>query len=1374
MSQTIIFTALPHTDKANKTIVSAHVSIQLQGGSSLKDFPDIKQWATKMNDAQLALQLANGTEIKGTLQKAKLDAAKYSLLFTDGINVKNYDAAGQDLTLFPIKSYPVKHINGFIEKAFFEVGNAKSDELPNEVFFTDQWKGLNPISNYSIKDVPPQPGRQAFKESDLLVFNDTGKEIADIIKKAKVMPFKDSPLPAADFAQLRNFFNAKNNTNSKPPALPKPDFEYHDILSVLSSYPLLQRRFGLVLDIEIAAADVAKLGASGSIRVIPKGVSFSQKTIISCPATSYVKTANGFYAQANPTGSVIDKGMLKINTKDFTVVQYDTDGAALKLCNQVDNLQQLKAKHMALLSQAKKAITYLNQQEYENNSQRNEGLPTLRSAGIGIAKNGLANDLFKKFDRNKKLNDLLLNAAASDTKLSAGNAEYKLPAELLYADDLVQGYRMDIADYNNPGKGWFSLHRRLDTYQYAKQNSNVKELIGSSEEDEGFIQLGVAQEQTGDKAMALGEVFARWEGWSLSVRKPGLAINNPGEGKDVNDDMNAEKNKYMLPGYLAFRLEVDSKIVKGSLPKLRFGNEYNVKVRTVDLAGNSLPFDKVPENHPVAIVSRIKYRRFEPTPAPVLLQANEIKDGESVERMVVRSNVGVASADYENGVKDKKKFPPVATRHVLAPRNTQHIAEMHDMFDGIGMNKTTQQNADYTFINDKDLNEFINPDHEGYKQIGRTVYNANDKNVQLTYLADPMAAGVVFFLDKQSDYSFGWSKEKLMFCSFYHDEELAEATMDKAYDKTAWRSPKSFRVELREGVKRPEWVMAERKLVVYLNKAVMGTLNYASFWRPADVAKLSGIQTIVVESGNADTKRNARQSKHWMISPWRQLTLVHATQQPLEKPAIKELKTDRKYNDTTSNLHTRIAVHGKSTDKINFEAWWIDFVDDFADIAPKFTSGTSVVTVLPTDYFNESLSNGNVSQAGTNEKKGHAIVHQWNDTKHRWVFYRPVATSRYREYFTNLVNEALKNKTAFPLTQEGDYFKTAETDPFNALNNGKINILSSARPAAPQVEYVIPSFNWAKNKKGTVETHIRSGNIRVYLKRPWYSSGEGERLGVVLTNAAFSAETAKYFTLWGRDPVFVSGDLNGKNHPTADKTTFPLAADYDTKASMAEVPGSFASVAAYNVLYDADRQLYYADIPINTYGSYFPFIKLALCRYQRDSLRTDGTDCCMSNIVHTDWIQIVPPRTVMTNADRANNRVGVAVSGTSSFIGVDLPTVAHNRYLKSRIKIVIEDTSLPKTDEAFIRTQNREINTVVLQKEFDITNDKIANGQLAFSTIIDLPAAYKTQPYRVIVEEYELHLADPLRLPKYEPGVFASEPSKIKERLVFMDVFEVQ
>src|SRR5262245_39183801 len=85
---------------------------------------------------------------------------------------------------------------------------------------------------------------------------------------------------------------------------------------------------------------------------------------------------------------------------------------------------------------------------------------------------------------------------------------------------------------------------------------------------------------------------------------------------------------------------------------------------------------------------------------------------------------------------------------------------------------------------------------------------------------------------------------------------------------------------------------------------------------------------------------------------------------------------------------------------------------------------------------------------------------------------------------------------------------------------------SSARPLAPKVLYVVPTFRWSR---GSNPSTMRGGGVRVYLERPWGSSGDGEQLGVVLWKGpGRGGETDpldpldRYVTMWGRDPLTLS------------------------------------------------------------------------------------------------------------------------------------------------------------------------------------------------------------------------------------------------------------
>ena len=132
-----------------------------------------------------------------------------------------------------------------------------------------------------------------------------------------------------------------------------------------------------------------------------------------------------------------------------------------------------------------------------------------------------------------------------------------------------------------------------------------------------------------------------------------------------------------------------------------------------------------------------------------------------------------------------------------------------------------------------------------------------------------------------------------------------------------------------------------------------------------------------------------------------------------------------------------------------------------------------------------------------------------------------------------------------------------------------------------------------------VQEHARGMGLRVYLDRPWFSSGDGERLGVVdLVRIRRSRRRAEGVRLGvGPRPALpVGGTTN--DGPTV--AAFRLAdATRTSDLSLEELPGvTSLHVAGHRVDYDASRRLWYADLEIDAGPTYLPFVRLALARFQ--------------------------------------------------------------------------------------------------------------------------------------------------------------------------------
>ena len=128
---------------------------------------------------------------------------------------------------------------------------------------------------------------------------------------------------------------------------------------------------------------------------------------------------------------------------------------------------------------------------------------------------------------------------------------------------------------------------------------------------------------------------------------------------------------------------------KGTLPKLRFGQLYRFRARIGDLAGNSLRVDDPTLGKPEQASNAVGYWRFEPIDPPVVVHRTRVSEGESLERMVIRSNHDASAKDYleTQPFKDAIALPPsqdfgygaVNERHLVPPKSSQQQCETHGL-----------------------------------------------------------------------------------------------------------------------------------------------------------------------------------------------------------------------------------------------------------------------------------------------------------------------------------------------------------------------------------------------------------------------------------------------------------------------------------------------------------------------------------------------------------------------------------------------------------------------------------------------------------------------------------------------------------------------
>ena len=139
----------------------------------------------------------------------------------------------------------------------------------------------------------------------------------------------------------------------------------------------------------------------------------------------------------------------------------------------------------------------------------------------------------------------------------------------------------------------------------------------------------------------LHETVVSWDGWSLAAPRPGKRIVEPGEGEDGGKSPlarhdPADGQRPADPVGRGGRAEVAADAAGRA-------HVYRVRIRTVDLAGNSVPFSEkelAPPESDLASEAQLAVR-FEPVPSPTVLRRHLDTEGESLEHLVIRSNGGI-------------------------------------------------------------------------------------------------------------------------------------------------------------------------------------------------------------------------------------------------------------------------------------------------------------------------------------------------------------------------------------------------------------------------------------------------------------------------------------------------------------------------------------------------------------------------------------------------------------------------------------------------------------------------------------------------------------------------------------------------------------
>lgn len=1398
--QTLIWTALPNGSNGplqagSQLKVSVYLSPRLWSDTpavkeKLGDYPDFLDWPAAISQATFQVEFGSGQVLNATPDFTPLRSDLWQAIFNANSPVIPYvfeDYSGKE---FQGDMLSVAHeaLKGVYQDIATNPTYGQGLQLPSAVDLA-----AHPIIDAIGRPYEPEPPLPEPPPQDPLVLEGhpppetpptgeppeerpgcldscfgclTGCLLLPIRIFVRILQFLGSlfllPFAAVSPAQAKASTDALVEFHQPYTTTPEPmpdeqeieeTYDFHKMISALGDYPLLLRAMGLVVDLQVTLEEPLP-AATSTVKVnVSMPVQLADNTMVSMKV--HYDLGDGFFrARPRPTDPEISAGLLRLNEADkFQVVQVDATGGVIKLVNLASNLPLLA-----------------NPDLRPANSPEETGLPALRNGGLSVVKPNRAEDLHLLTLLSYAYNSFAANLDQSPLPPLAAPEPPPAPTDELYAENVTRGYRIDVLDEQT--SQWRSLCQRVGVYDFGGG------LVETGWQDEGFVVLGATSKlnpEASEVKMRIGETLISWDGWSLVAPRPGKII------LDEYEDPEGTVNKTSYPSNPAvtvFPLSATFQAAGGTLPRLRFGHRYRLRARVVDLAGNSVFSPEEPEYQAdyAEKSEEQKYCRFDPVSPPALVLRAEPVEGESLERIVVRSTI-------------HQDAPTIAgltsERHIVPPKVSQLMVEQHGLFDGPNQMRSDQAAYNLAAREAGTLVEQVDPvtgdlvpvpgavevlqyrldpetnlpvlDENGDPIVLGRVWLQTNEQFVLTYLPDPLARGVLL-LGLPGMNSF---------------DEVIEpdgTVVNKIPFEGAWPDPKPFRLRLRglkdgePGPATPSWDATNRVLTVELHQGQTANVQISSYFFEEDL-DLMGVWQWTEETGVPDLsnlRSMAVQGRNWLYQPFRTLALVHAVQQPLAIPDITTLNSDRELGNTYTTLTGQITVDAKSTGKLDLLADWSDPRDDPSDPANNPASDQTHKQMYVKEILLEDGSN-DVAEIGGS--KIEAIRHELNDTRRHIITYQTRGTTRFREYMPPTV-----------LATPAELMRPtpAELGTQPALDAMMVvDVANASRPQAANPVHVLPIFPWSETVAGDLVTHFREGGwVRVYLERPWFSSGIGELLGVVLRPEEVDplselAEALKpYTSQWGSDPVWNSAlveplrmdhlanrDDQGENLPLAE---LKRSNNND---------GRVVHVAGFALQYDPARGLWFCDISFDPgqTTSYFSFVRLALARFQPHSVFTsDGLDSAhLSRVVLADYVQLAPNRQVEYDlqALQTNQKIRITVRGPVGF-RFERPTVM-------LVSLARRDPRVPDPEDELGWEEFGEPVLLELQSGSSF-EDAI------WSSTITLPSS-PPSPLRVLVRELELFSGDSdtaVTVPQPEdapPPVPGTTNIQFRERVVFAD-----
>jgi hypothetical protein len=822
-----------------------------------------------------------------------------------------------------------------------------------------------------------------------------------------------------------------------------------------------------------------------------------------------------------------------------------------------------------------------------------------------------------------------------------------------YAEDLFHSFAVDMKDAK--ATDWSRLTLRNETY--FKRNDMDHPIIPTEEREHGVRTSGTRPTDTVPTASSeevdeagkhqIDETIFTWRGGSLALKD---SSNTP-----IGSQSNGSLSTQAIPWVNAFRgkFELPKGVV---IPAQLFGGSYAFALRPVYITGRARPFDQTAAAASI-VPNAPRFLRNEMVLGPKLIKkaSTGSQHSDTQNLMFVSSHVDNPQAVMAANQMTKLKVSADierSRRYIVPAPCTSKMASRHGMSDSaIKAGSTTVL-----------MKKGPKGDKDGALPDTFPIL-PGDVDKTTTYIPDPMCDGVratLFFIGNAPLPNAGNQLSKTL----------------QYYRNQSWPDFTHHVVELRRGKPGSPVTLAQEDTSWDGDEDVIkgksGSQTIVCTLPPGMTAVLELTPTIA--GSFQDVHAFAPQAtalENTTICRPTILRMTHGTDVPVTIPDFKLDGAVRQMNGSAPIVVNGMELYSfdrsscsspgvtttyepYTTGKVTIEASWTEMVDSpgstaqplparmsqkaaiFSQQLPKLKAsnvGSDIGSIYDTD--DSCPSSSGCSSASTGSAPCPTANLPFRDARYRRVELAMSGVSRYESVISN---------------------KTARTTA-----NRKIlcDFLSTAVPPVPNVEYVLPTFEWQFGKKFHQHTQTRKCGLSVMLNRPWFASGEGEQLAVLVPpSSQFQPSQipkrfkvplpSQYPPLQGMSVGIEESVSAWGSHAIwnfAENSAMTINIDNAPSYSSLNIGGQSYNFALFDPVYDEVEDRWYCNISFSDPPVYGTLIRLIVARYQPHAA---NPALMLSAPLIVDFALLNPTR-VITAKRSGFSSVDVTITGVGAY-----------------------------------------------------------------------------------------------------------------------------